>query len=207
VRWVNEEHAKLCSSDEWIEFLRTEVVAPFAAVDFGKTVLELGPGPGAATGWLVERAGDLTCLEPDSEAAGLLAERFADRSVEVVNGDAARMKFADASFDTVCCFTMLHHVPTRREQNAILSESLRVLRAGGAFLGADSLASVDLHHFHVDDVYNPVEPSAFLIQLQTVGFRRITLTVDDDLLRFIAYKPDANSEDERSCSEDRVRST
>lgn len=200
VRFVNEEHAKLCASRGWSEWVCAEVVSPLTAgIDLGAEVLELGPGPGAATGWLADHVRHLTCVESDPEAASVLSERFAGRNVDVVEGDAAAMQFADASFEAVCCFTMLHRVATAREQNALLSETLRVLRPGGVFFGADSLASDDLHHFHVGDTYNPVEPSAFLTRLQTIGFRRITLIVDDDL-RFIAHKPESDSGDEAGCS-------
>jgi ubiquinone/menaquinone biosynthesis C-methylase UbiE len=196
---VNEEHTKLCGSREWSEWVCAEVVSPLiSSIDLGADALELGPGPGAATGWLADHVRHLTCVESDPEAASALSERFALREVEVVEGDAAAMQFADASFDAVCCFTMLHHVRTTSEQNALLSETLRVLRPGGVFVGADSLASDDLHHFHVGDTYNPVEPSVFLTRLQTVGFRRITLSVDDDL-RFIAYKPEADFKDAAQC--------
>ncbi len=195
---MNEEHAKFCSSPEWVECLRTEVVAPLAAGILGGEVLELGPGPGAATGWLAEHVEHLTCLESDPKAVLDLADRFTGRNVDVVEGDASAMEFPDASFDTACCFTMLHHVPTAREQDELLSETLRVLRPGGAFIGSDSLPSVDLHHFHVGDTYNPVEPSSFLTRLQTTGFCRITLMVDWDL-RFIAYKPQSDSDASEAC--------
>jgi ubiquinone/menaquinone biosynthesis C-methylase UbiE len=191
---MNEEHAKFCSSAEWIECLRTEVVAPLLAGIAGDDVLELGPGPGAATGWLAEHVRHLTCLESDPKAALNLTDRFVGRNVDIVEGDASAMEFADESFDTVCCFTMLHHVPTTRQQNELLSEALRVLRTGGAFVGSDSLASVDLHHFHVGDTYNPVEPSSFLTRLQAAGFVRISLMVDWDM-RFIAYKPKPDDDD------------
>ncbi len=201
VSFVNDEHAKLCASREWSEWVCAEVVSPLTSrIDLGADVLELGPGPGAVTGWLADHVRHLICLESDSQAASALSERFAGRNVEVVEGDAAAMQFADVSFDAVCCFTMLHHVRTAREQNALLSETLRVVRPGGVFVGADSLASDDLHHFHVGDTYNPVEPSAFLTRLQTIGFRRITLIVDDDL-RFIAHKPELDSEDEGQCAD------
>jgi SAM-dependent methyltransferase len=84
---------------------------------------------------------------------------------------------------------MLHHVPTVALQNAILAEALRVLRPGGVFLGSDSLASDGVHHFHEGDTYNPVEPAAFLTRLPTLGFGKITMTVDDTLT-FVARKPD-----------------
>ena len=70
----------------------------------------------------------------------------------------------------------------------MLAEILRVLRPGGVLFGSDSLASDGLHHFHVEDTYNPVEPAAFLTRLQTTGFGKITITVDD-IVMFVAHKP------------------
>jgi SAM-dependent methyltransferase len=87
----------------------------------------------------------------------------------------------------VAAFTMLHHVPTRAQQDKLLAEAFRVLRPGGTFLGSDSLASDGLHHFHEGDTYNPVEPAAFLTRLQTAGFDRIALRVGHNLI-FTAVK-------------------
>jgi SAM-dependent methyltransferase len=98
------------------------------------------------------------------------------------------MTFADACFDSVGSFTMLHHIPTLSLQDKVLSEVLRVLRPGGVLIGSDSLASTELHDFHVGDTYNPVEPSSVLPRLQTVGFRKITIVVEGKL-SFIAHKP------------------
>ena len=53
-----------------------------------------------------------------------------------------------------------------------------VLRPVCALVGSDSLPSNDVHHFHVDDTYNPLEPGALLSRLQTIGFARVTITVD-----------------------------
>jgi hypothetical protein len=55
-------------------------------------------------------------------------------------------------------------------------------------IGSDSLASTELHDFHVGDTYNPIEPSSVLPRLQTIGFRTITVVVDAKL-SFIAHKP------------------
>ena len=63
-----------------------------------------------------------------------------------------------------------------------------MLRPGGVLFGADSLASTDLHDFHTGDTYNPVEPSTLLTRLETIGFCRITVSVDG-VLTFIAYRP------------------
>jgi hypothetical protein len=86
-------------------------------------------------------------------------------------------------------FTMLHHVPTRGLQNAILAGALRALRPGGTLIGFDSLPSDRLHQHHEGDTYNPVEPAAFLTRLQTIGYIDIMLQVSDRLL-FRARKED-----------------
>jgi SAM-dependent methyltransferase len=191
---VNPDHARVCGSQEWAEHLQTDVLPVVTAgIDLGADMLEIGPGPGAATGWLAGRVTRLTALETDETAAAALAKRFPDVTVTV--GDAARMSYPDESFDSVGSFTMLHHVPTAAQQNQILAEVLRVLRPGGYLVGSDSLPSNDLHHFHADDVYNPVEPAAFLTRLQTLGFAAITIAVDYGL-RFTARK--AAPGDERS---------
>lgn len=186
---MNEEHAQLCASPEWAEYLQGEVLASLPALaDLGETMLEIGPGPGASTDWLRHRVRRLVAIERDADAAERLRTRFAGTNVEVVDGDAAELPWPDGSFDTVGCFTMLHHVPTRALQQSILAEAYRVLRAGGTFVGSDSLASVDLHHFHAGDTYNPIEPATLLVRLQALGYGPITVVVDD-VLKFVARKP------------------
>jgi SAM-dependent methyltransferase len=186
---MNENHARLCSSPEWAEALQTEVLPWLSAgIDLGPRMLEVGPGPGAATDWLRHRVRRLIAVENDQEAAGKLAARFAGTNVEVVHGDATALSLADASVDAAGCFTMLHHVPTVALQNKLLTEVLRVLRPGGALIGSDSLPGDRLHHFHEGDTYNPIEPAGLLVRLQTLGFAQITIRVDGRL-RFIAHRP------------------
>ena len=185
---MNSNHAKLMPSPEWAAHIQDEVLPQATAgVELGDDLLELGPGPGAATDWLRHRVGRLVAVEQEDEAAARLAARYAGTNVEVVSGDAAALSYPDASFDTVVACTMLHHVPTRARQDKVLAEAFRVLRPGGAFLGSDSLPSDDLHRFHEGDTYNPVEPAAFLTRLQTTGFTAITLRVARNLI-FTARK-------------------
>jgi ubiquinone/menaquinone biosynthesis C-methylase UbiE len=186
---MNENHARVCTSPEWAQYIQTAVLPALTRdVDLGDRMLEIGPGPGAATEWLRTKVAALTAIEVDPAAAGVLADRYAGGNVKIVTGSADNMTYRAESFDSVGCFTMLHHVPTLALQNKILAEALRVLRPGGALIGSDSLASSDLHHFHADDTYNPVDPASLLGRLQTVGFESITVIVDD-VLKFIAVKP------------------
>jgi ubiquinone/menaquinone biosynthesis C-methylase UbiE len=187
---MNENHAQLCPSPEWAAHIQEEILpALLQHADLGADMLEIGPGPGAATEWLRHRVRRLTAVEVDEAAAGQLAERYAGSNVEVVTADATSLGYPDESFDSAGTFTMLHHVPTRAAQDKILAEAFRVLRPGGALLGSDSLASNDLHHFHAGDTYNPVDPGSVLSRLQTIGFGPITVMIDD-VLKFVAHKPD-----------------
>jgi SAM-dependent methyltransferase len=186
---MNDNHTTLCPSPEWAEWIQTELLPSLiVGVDLGSEMLEVGPGPGATTEWLRHRVKRLVALEVDEQAVSKLAAKYAASNVEVAHGDATDMTFADGSFDSVGAFTMLHHVPTVALQNKILSEAWRVLRPGGVLIGSDSLPSNGLHHFHVDDSYNPIEPAVLLVRLQTLGFGRISLVVDD-VLTFVAHKP------------------
>jgi len=185
---VNSNHDQLCGSPEWAAYIQDEVLpAVTAGVDLGQEMLEVGPGPGAATGWLCQRVRRLTALERDEPAAAALAAKFP--GVRVTVGDATRMSYPDCSFDSVGSFTMLHHVPTTALQNQILAEALRVLRPGGVLVGSDSLPGNGLHQFHENDTCHPVEPATLLVRLQTLGFAAIMVAVDD-VLRFTARKAD-----------------
>jgi ubiquinone/menaquinone biosynthesis C-methylase UbiE len=59
------------------------------------------------------------------------------RSVELVEGDAQALGFADGSFDTVVCTFSLCSIPDDRQA---IAEMRRVLRPGGRLLLADHIA-------------------------------------------------------------------
>jgi SAM-dependent methyltransferase len=190
---MNKQHDEVCPSPEWAEYLQGEVLPKVAdGRDLGATLLEVGPGPGASTDWLRHRVERLVAVEIEPDAAARLEERFADTNVEVVTGDATSLPFADETFDSAGSFTMLHHLPTAALQNRLLAEVLRVLRPGGVLIGYDSLPSVDLHHFHEGDVYNPIEPATLLTRLQTLGYEEITLSVGY-AMTFVAHRPAVTS--------------
>ncbi len=197
---MNENHARVCPSPEWAAYIENEILPSLTRhADLGAEMLEIGPGPGAATEWLRDRVKRLTVVEIDEAAAAALAARYPGSNVDVVTGDATELGYPDESFDSVGSFTMLHHVPTAALQNKILAEAFRVLRPGGALLASDSLAGNDLHHFHEGDTYNPVDAGTIITRLQTIGFAGLVVMVDDRLC-FVARKAAAG--DPAGCGRD-----
>ena len=167
---MNENHA-LCATREWSEHMRDEVISWVTShADLGETMLEIGPGPCGATEWLRHEVKHLVAVELDEVSGGALAKRFEGTNVEVAVADATRLEYPEASFDSVGCFTMLHHVPTTSNQNSLLAEALRVLRPSGVLAISDSLPSDGLHCFHEGDTYNPVDPGSVIARLQAIGF-------------------------------------
>lgn len=107
-----------------IDDLEMQVLAPLAA---GRDVLEVGCGTGLILGRLAPHAASAWGMDLSPGMLGL-AQR---RGLNVVLGSATQLPFADASFDLVCSFKVLAHVPDIR---AALSEIARVTRPGGSMV-------------------------------------------------------------------------
>jgi ubiquinone/menaquinone biosynthesis C-methylase UbiE len=177
---MNEGHLQICASPEWKEALR-DIILPFALGDarLGDDVLEVGPGPGMTTDLLMPEIPKLTCVELDEDLADQLTVRMAGTNVEVVNADATDMPFEDGRFTGAVSFSMLHHVPTVELQDALFAEVARVLQPGGLFVANDSVARDDLAEFHVDDVYNPVDPDTVAGRLEAAGFADVDVRANE----------------------------
>jgi ubiquinone/menaquinone biosynthesis C-methylase UbiE len=177
---MNKAH-EMCGSDEWRKAMR-EVILPWALndTDLGDDVLEVGPGYGATTDVLSQAVPRLTSVEIDDELAATLTDRFADvPSVEIVNGDATSLPYADNRFSGAACFTMLHHVPTIALQDRLFAEVARVLRPGAPLVASDSLGSEELKAHHEDDTYNPVDPDTLPDRLAAAGFADVNVRIND----------------------------
>jgi len=59
----------------------------------GQALVEIGPGHGALTGPVLERAGALTAIELDRDLADELTQRFAPRGLALISADALRFDF------------------------------------------------------------------------------------------------------------------
>jgi len=164
-------------------------------LDLGSNVLEVGPGPGAATDLLRSRVPHLTCVEVNQVLADALRRRHIERNVKVVCEDATAMSFPARTFDGAVCFTMLHHVPSVAMQDRLLSEVARVLRPGGVFAGTDSLYSRSFRLLHLWDEMVVVDPATFPARLQAAGFDDIHVDVMKPYaFRFRARKPGVEAE-------------
>ncbi|MCC7364188.1 MAG: class I SAM-dependent methyltransferase [Dehalococcoidia bacterium] len=187
---MNIYHRWYCRSGRWRRRLQ-ETILPglLRDVDLGDHVLEIGPGPGAATEWLCERTAHVTSVEIDRRLAARLKQRMDGSNVTVVEADATAMPLPDGVFSSALSFTMLHHVPYER-QDALLAEAFRVLRPGGMFVGMDSTPSFSWNVAHVFDDRNPVDPGTFAERLASAGFRDPKVRVaDNGGFAFRAKKP------------------
>ena len=179
----------------WERAVQTHIV-PWAleGVQLGSKILEVGPGPGVTTACLRTLAPDLTCIEIDVSYASSLARRVATHGIRVVAADGAAMPMADASFDAVVCFTMLHHVPSTVMQDQLLREAMRVLRPGGVFVGTDAITGGLFRLLHAFDAITPVNPKALSGRLRAAGFREVQVDVRRHDFRFRARTPPSDSD-------------
>jgi len=187
---MNRIHGVVCSSAWWARAVERELLPwALADVDLGEDVLEIGPGVDATSRVLAARTGALTVLELEPRYCESLRRTLPD-DVDVVQGDATAMPFADDRFSAVVCFTMLHHLPSPSAQDRLLAEAARVLAPGGVFAGTDSLGTGLLFRvLHVGDTLVPVAPDGLTTRLGAAGLERSEVKRGGRSFRFFARKP------------------
>jgi ubiquinone/menaquinone biosynthesis C-methylase UbiE len=142
-----------CRSALW-RGVSGQVVLPWALHGFRPRgdVLEIGAGSGAMAAEVLDDHDDVTLTVSDFDprmvaVAAQRLERFGSR-VTVRRADATALPFADASFDAVLSWVMLHHTV---EWEQVLAEVMRVLRPGGQLVGFDLLSTPALRMLHRND--------------------------------------------------------
>jgi ubiquinone/menaquinone biosynthesis C-methylase UbiE len=106
---------------ELLDELETEFVRRFAD---RRSVLEVGCG----TGLLLRRIAGFAAATRGVDLSPGMLEKARERGLDVVEGSATALPFADASFDVTCSFKVLAHVP---EIGTAIAEMARVTRPGG----------------------------------------------------------------------------
>lgn len=116
-------HACEGDDDAW----NFQLVAAFLQMVDAKSVLDVGAGTGRGVRRLREKySGTFVCgVEP---VTALIEQAFAkpgDTKPNFVQGCGEALPFLDGSFDAVCSFAILHHVP---KPAMVIREMLRVAR-------------------------------------------------------------------------------
>lgn len=184
---MNLMHRRLCSSQKWADAVAARMPKFLDRLDLGDDVLEIGPGFGATTRVLVDHVPELTCLEIDPASARRLRAEF-DGRADVLHGDGAAMPLPDERFSAVLCFTMLHHVPSVQQQDALFAEAARTLRPGGVFAGVDSRTSLAFRLLHLGDTMVVVDPDTLAQRLRAAGFAEAEVSAVPGQVRFTARR-------------------
>jgi ubiquinone/menaquinone biosynthesis C-methylase UbiE len=189
---MNRIHNVICSSRHWRRRVERELVPwGLEGVELGPQVLEVGPGLGATTRVLVKRLGQIDVLELDKRYCQRLHVQLG-RRVQVKQGDATSMPYADGTFSAVICFTMLHHIPTRELQDKAFAEVARVLMPGGVFAGTDSIGTgLTFKLIHIGDTLNLIDPDELPARLRAADLVDPSVERAESSFRFRARRPDA----------------
>jgi ubiquinone/menaquinone biosynthesis C-methylase UbiE len=115
------ERERAAGYHRMLDDLEMQVVAPLAQ---GKRVLEVGCGTGLILGRLARHAE----LARGVDLSPGMLQAARERGLDVMLGSATQLPFEDASFDLVCSFKVLAHVPDIAQA---LQEIARVTRPAG----------------------------------------------------------------------------
>jgi ubiquinone/menaquinone biosynthesis C-methylase UbiE len=154
-------------------------VAEYVKLPEGGQCLDVGCGSGALTiavakrnpqgtvtgidRWGAEYASFSKKLCEDNSKAEGVAERTA-----FAQGDALKLDFPDGIFDAVTSNYVYHNIPSRDRQ-AILLETLRVLKKGGTFA---------IHDIFSKDKYGDMQ--SFVKKLKDLGYEHAELIPTDN---------------------------
>ncbi|HZB22982.1 MAG TPA: class I SAM-dependent methyltransferase [Gaiellaceae bacterium] len=104
---------------------RYEFALPYCR---GATVLDAGCGVGYGTAHVAQLAQRVVGVDVSDEAIAYAREHYTARNVEFLVADVLELPFDPRSFDTVCSFEIVEHVP---DAERFVAELARVLKPGG----------------------------------------------------------------------------
>jgi ubiquinone/menaquinone biosynthesis C-methylase UbiE len=154
-------------------------VAEYINLPEGGRCLDVGCGSGALANAVAKRNPQGTVTGIDRWGAeyasfskklcedNALAEGVAERT-SFARGDAQKLDYPDGTFDAVTSNYVYHNIPSRDRQ-AILLETLRVLKKGGRFA---------IHDLFSKDKYGDMQ--AFVKKLKALGYEQVEFIPTDN---------------------------
>jgi SAM-dependent methyltransferase len=97
----------------------------------GQRLLDIGCGTGNHFRHLAAKSARATGVDLDRHALSLARRQVEGPSVSLLQCDARRLPFADASFDVVTTLDVIEHIAERQD---VVAEIGRVLRPGGSWI-------------------------------------------------------------------------
>jgi ubiquinone/menaquinone biosynthesis C-methylase UbiE len=187
---MNAYETWFCGSGIWKWVTRRKLL-PWVVQgsELGEHVLELGAGLGPATEELARLSSRVTSMEYDHRFAAKVSARMNSSNATVIQGDAAALPFADATFSSAIAILMLHHLRSKELQDSAFAEIRRVLRPGGVFLAFD-IEDSWLHRVaHIHSTFVPLSPASIPALLTNAGFSKVTLDIRRGALLVRALRP------------------
>ncbi|MGP4084588.1 class I SAM-dependent methyltransferase [Streptomyces sp. KR55] len=140
---IDEADRLTTTADGRLEMVRTQELLSRHLPTPPARVLDVGGGPGAHAGWLVQDGYTVHLVDPIPRHI----ERAEQTGATVELGDARHLTAEDASYDVVLMLGPLYHLLERADRDQALAEAYRVLKPGGllAAAGINRYASLFEH--------------------------------------------------------------
>ena len=154
-------------------------VAEYVKLPKGGSCLDVGCGSGALANAVAKRnpQGTVTGIDRWGAEYASFSKKLCEENARIEGvgdrtefrqGDAQKLDFPDGSFDAVVSNYVYHNIPSRDRQ-AILLETLRVLKKGGTFA---------IHDIFSKDKYGNMQ--SFVKKLKELGYERAELVPTDN---------------------------